>query len=218
MVAQSVFSTGLITSYCQSPEVTALLVGYDLSRLGDQEAVAERLAQLLPLTRRAVDSAAGHDFFWHGEDTVVLDGNGQDRLNLLEAGTVPLHQVQQVTIAGQVVPTEDYLVYEQRAEIRLRSGASVGAYFPTGQQNVTVTVDWGYPQVPADVALAQAKLTAAQLLSEVAGEKVSASGMRLGDYSVRYAPAGKYGAVIQALVQEAQELLRPYRRMSLRAI
>lgn len=218
MVAQSVFSTGLITSYCQSPEVLALLVGFDLSRLGDQEAVEERLAQLLPLTRRAVDSAAGHDFFWHSEDLVVLDGNGQDRLSLLEAGTLPLSQVQQLTIAGQVVPNEDYLVYEQRAEIQLRPAASVGGRFPRGQQNVTVTVDWGYPQVPADVALAQAKLTAAQLLSEAAGEKISAAGLSLGDYSVRYAPAGKYGAVIAALVREAQELLRPYRRMTLRAI
>ncbi len=219
MTTPAVFSTGLLSSYCREEEVAALLVGYDLSRLGDDATVAERLRQLLPLTRRSLDRAVGHDFFWHAEDTVVLDGDGRDRLSLLETGCLPVAEVRQVTINGVALAPEAYTVYPARAEIRLRPEAPGGAArFPVGRQNVAVTLDWGYPQVPAEVSLAQAKLTAAQLLAEAAGEKISAAEVRLGDYAVRYAPAGKYGAVIEGLGREAQALLRGYRRLGLRAV
>lgn len=217
MVAQAVFSTGLLTSYCRAEDVLALLVGYDLSRLGDEEAIGQRLEVLLPATRQAVDALAGHDFLWHADETVVLDGNGRDRLSLLEAGTAPIVAVHEVAIAGQVVPSKDYVVYGQRAEIRLRPDAPTSR-FPEGLQNVAVTLDWGYPQVPEEVALAQAKLTAAQLLAEAAGEKAGAAEVRLGDWAVRYAPEGKYGAVIAGFAREAEATLRRYRRLSLRVV
>jgi hypothetical protein len=223
MVPQAVFSTGLLSSYCREEEVLALLVGYDLARLGDEPVVAERLRQLLPLTKQSLDSMVGHDFFWHEDDTVTLDGNGRDRLSLLETGRVPVAAVHQVAVNGVTIPAEDYVVYPQRAEIQLRRGAggvagSLGGRFPMGQQNVTVTLDWGYPQVPADVTLAQAKLTAAQILAEAAGEKISAAEVRIGDYTVRYAAAGKYGAVIEGLAREAQALVRGYRRVGMRVV
>jgi hypothetical protein len=81
-----------------------------------------------------------------------------------------------------------------------------------------VTLDWGYPQVPPEVTLAQAKLTAAQLLAEAAGEKITAASVQIGDYAVRYAPAGKYAAIIASLVQEAQALVQCYRRIGMRVV
>ena len=53
--------------------------------------------------------------------------------------------------------------------------------------------DWGYEQVPGDVSLAQAKLTAAQLLAEAAGETISAERVALGDWAVTYATADRPG-------------------------
>jgi len=82
-----------------------------------------------------------------------------------------------------------------------------------GQQNVRVTLDWGYAQPPAEVGLGQAKLAAAEVLAEAMGEAASAQSMALGDYAVRYAAEGQYGAVIRRMVTEAREMLRGYRRV-----
>lgn len=218
MVAEGVFSTGSLTSYCTPGQVQALLVGYDLSRIGDDPAVAERIQQLLSLTRQAVDQAADHDFLWHADDQIVIDGSGTDRLSLAPQGIVPLVAVQQIQIAGRPVSATDYVVYEQTAEIRLKPGASIGSYFPAGLQNISLTLDWGYEQVPAEVAMAQAKLTAAQILAEATGPTATAVAVRIGDYQVRFAPDGQYGAVIQQLIQEARQTLQPYRRMGMAAV
>ena len=218
MVAQGVFSTGSLTSYCTVEQVQALLVGYDLSRIGDDQAVADRIQQLLSLTRQAVDQAAGHDFLWHADDQVTLDGSGTDRLSLAAESIVPITTVQQISIDGRTVPAADYVVYGQTGEIRLRPTAGVGSYFRVGLQNIALTLDWGYAQPPGEVAMAQAKLAAAQVLAEAAGETATAVALRIGDYAVRFSPDGQYGAIIQRLVQEAQQSLRPYRRMGLAAV
>ena len=218
MVAEAVFSTGLINSYCREADVLALLVGYDLSRLGETAVVEERVGQLLPVTKQSLDSVVQHDFLWHGGETVAVDGNGRDRLCLLETGRAPLVAVSGMVVNGVSVAAEDYVVYPQRAEIQLRPGAALGGKFPVGQQNVVLTLDFGYPQVPAEVTLAQAKLTAAQILAEAAGEKISAAEVRIGDYAVRYAAEGKYAAVIEGLAREAQALVRGYRRVGMRVV
>ena len=218
MVAEGVFSTGSLTSYCTVEHVQALLVGYDLSRIGDDQAVAERIQQLLSLTRQAVDQAAGHDFLWHADDQIIIDGSGTDCLSLAPEGVVPLAAVQQVQIAGRPVSTTDYVVYKQTAEIRLKPGAGIGSYFPAGLQNISLTLDWGYAQVPAEVVMAQARLTAAQILTEATGPTATAVAVRIGDYQVRFAPDGQYGAVIQQLIQEARQTLGPYRRMGMAAV
>jgi hypothetical protein len=218
MTAEAVFSTGLLSSYCTTEDVLGLLGGYDLSPLGEAEVVAARVQQLLPITKQTLDSAVGHDFLWHSGETVVLDGNGRNRISLLETGRAPLVAVTGLVVNGRAIAPEGYVVYPQRAEVQLRPGGVLGGRFPTGQQNVVLTVDRGYPQVPAEATLAQAKLTAAQILAEAAGEKISAAEVRIGDYAVRYAAAGKYAAVIEGLVREAQALVRGYRRLGLRAV
>ena len=218
MVAQGVFSTGSLTSYCTVGQVQALLVGYDLSRIGNDQEVAERIQQLLSLTRQGVDKAADHDFLWHTDDELTIDGSGTDRLSLGPQGVVPIVAVREIRIDSRSVASADYVVYGELGEIRLRPTASIGACFPAGLQNISLTLDWGYQQVPADVAMAQAQLTAAQVLSEAAGQTAAAAAVRIGDYAVRFAPEGQYGAVIQQLVQQAQQALRPYRRVGMAAV
>ena len=218
MVAYGVFSTGSISSYCTVDQVKALLVGYDLARIGDSEAVDDRISDLLGLTRQAIDTLAGHDFFWHADESVVVDGPGTDRLCLAPLGLVPLATVQEITSAGQVVPAADYVVYSPTGEIRLRPEASIGSCFARGLQNIQLLVDWGYSDVPAEATMAQAKLTAAQILCEAAGETSGTTALRVGDYAIQYARAGKYGAVIEQLAREAAQTMRPYRGLGMAAI
>ena len=195
-----------------------MLVGYDLSRIGNEETVSERIQQLLSLTRQAVDKAASRDFLWHADDQIILDGSGTDRLLLAPQGVVPIAVVQQIQIAGRSIPAADYVVYGEVGEICLHASASIGSHFPAGRQNITLTLDWGHAQVPADVAMAQAELTAAQILSEAAGQTATAAALRIGDYAVRYAPDGQYGAVIERLMQGARQALQPYRGLGMAAV
>ena len=218
MVAYGVFSTGNINSYCTVEQVCALLAGYDLSRLGDSQAVNERIQDLLGATRKAVDTLAGHDFAWHADDEIAMDGSGTDRLALAPLGIVPVSTVQQIAISGQDVPADDYVLYPQVGEIRLQPTASIGNCFPSGLQNITLVLDWGYAEVPAQVSMAQAKITAAQVLAEAAGEASQTAAVRIGDYAVRYAREGKYGAVIARLAEEAAQALRPYRGMGMAVV
>jgi hypothetical protein len=213
----------MLDSYCLAADVVPLLGGYDLSVVGDAAAVAARVAQLLPVTRQRLEDLAGRDFFWHAGETVVLDGTGRGRLSLYETGCTPVAAVQAVVVDGHTLPPAAYAVYPQKGEIHLHAhgegaGWRLEGRFPHGLQNVTVTLDWGYPQVPPEVSLAQAKLTAAELLAEAAGEKLTAAEVHLGDFSVRYAGAGKYAAAIQALVQEAGALVQGYRRVGMRVV
>ncbi len=218
MVAYGVFSTGSINSYCSVAQVLALLVGYDLSRIGDSPAVNDRIEQLLGTTRQAVDTLAGHDFAWHADEQITVDGSGTARLSLAPLGIVPLSAVQQIAISGREVPADDYVVYGQVGEIRLRPSASIGSYFTSGLQNIELVADWGYSQVPGEVSLAQAKLTAAQVLGEAAGETRQTATVRIGDYAVHYAREGKYGGVIQHFTEEAAAALRPYRGIDMAAV
>jgi hypothetical protein len=127
MTPDGVFSTGLLTSYCEPADVLALLVGYDLTRLGNATVVAARVAQLLPITTQMLDNVVGHDFFWHADDTVLLDGDWRSRLSLYETGRAPLLTVHALVVNGRTLPPESYVVYPQRAEIQLRPGAGAGS-------------------------------------------------------------------------------------------
>ena len=89
MVAEGVFTTANLVSYCCAEDVVALLAAYDLSEWGDQEALTVRAAELLAPTKAAIDSSAGRDFLLHADETLVLDGpNFQKRLEILESEIV----------------------------------------------------------------------------------------------------------------------------------
>jgi len=182
-----------------------LLTGFDLSALGDDSALRERIRGLLATTKAQIDSAAGRDFGVHSEDTAVVDGTGHDCVFLFRSGYRPILSVRSLTVEGEVVPAGDYVVYGASGYIRLKPRATWGTRFPEGLANVQVALDWGYEVPPADIAAAQAKLTATQLLARAssagAGGTVS---KRIGEYSVTYSEGGPYAATISQWVDDVE--------------
>lgn len=217
MVAQGVFATGSLRSYCTVGEVLGVLSGYDLSTFGSAEALEERIKELLPIGRSLVDKTAGRDFLWHGAETVEVDGSGSDRLYLAEAGVWSPLTVHEVRIAGRLLGAEEWKCYPQMCMLRLTERAR-HSLFPIGVGNVSLLVDFGCEETPAEVKLAQAKLAAAELLAEIGGEGGAVQETRIGDYSVRYAEGGRFAAAVKGLCEAAAATLERYRTVRIGAV
>jgi hypothetical protein len=217
MVAEGVFSTGRTGSYCTVEDVLKVLAVYDLSAYANAEGIEARIRELLPGTREAVDQYAGRDFFRHEETTVTVDGSGTDLLQLFEAGARPPVSVQTVTVGGQVLGSEEWCAYGSAGTVRLTREASL-ARFPAGVQNVTVALSWGYEAIPEVVIQAQAKITAAEMLSEAGAEAGEVTSTRIGDYAVSYGREGRYAGVIARLCEEAREALAAFRVVRMLAV
>jgi hypothetical protein len=211
MVAEGVFTTANLVSYCSVDDILALLEAYDLSDWGDQEALEVRAAELLAPTKAAVDSSAGRDFLFHAEETVALDGKGSRRLLLAPLGLTPVVQIGSVTVNGTELEGEEWLFYPEEACILLAAASRLGACFPVGNRNVEIALDWGYEVTPPDICAAQAKLAAAELLGMATGERGGVEAVSLGDYSVRYGSAGRFASAVRRLVAEAAEAVDRYR-------
>lgn len=67
--------------------------------------------------------------------------------------------------------------------VQLRSTTLRRPRFPVGQANVRITGDWGWPQVPATIRLASARLTCA-LLTGHSAENIQAE--QIGNYNVSF--------------------------------
>ena len=195
-----------------------LLSGYDISRLGTDEALRERIRQLLEPTRSAIDTEAGRDFLLHVGDTVLADGNGTGMLSLTAFGARPVQTLQELVVAGDTIPSESYVCYPAEGVLRLRTGGLLGGVFPAGVQNVSVVLDWGYLTPPGDISLAQAKVLGAQLLAEASAERGSVESMRLGDYSVTYDAGGEHAGVIGRWLDDARRVARSYRQLKVVAV
>ena len=217
MVAEGVFATGALASYCGVADVLALLSAHDASAWGGQEALAGRIRALLAPTRGAVDGAAGRDFLHHPDSRIVMDGSGGPRLLLSPVGIHPPVAVHQVHVDGTQLPPAWWRYDAVRNCVRLRASARLQR-FPTGVQNVTVQADFGYPHPPGQVALAQASLVAARLLSELGGAEGAVQALSLGDYTVRYGTSGRWGVQIEGLMQSARDALSAYRPMGIRSV
>lgn len=217
MVAQGVFATGNLQSYCGVGEVLGVLSGYDLGALGEMVAVEDRIRQLLPTSRSMVDKAAGRDFLWHEDETITVDGSGSDRQRLSEGGVWPPVVVHEVRVEGRLLGAEEWRSYADTGAIRLTQNARQRR-FPAGVQNVTVWVGYGEQSVPAEIALTQAKLTAAELLAELGGEGGTVQETRIGDYTVRYAEGGRFATGVKALCDAAAATLRRYRTTHVGAV
>jgi hypothetical protein len=217
MVAEGVFATGRSSSYCTAAEVLQVLKGCDLSVYGTAEELASRVQELLPGTRSAVERFAGRDFLRHENVSLQLDGNGSDRLQLTESGARPPVAVSAVEVSGEELDETAWCAYEEQATVRLTARAGLRK-FPVGAQNVVVTASWGYAEIPESVSLAQAQLTAAQVLGEAGGDAGGVTETRLGDYAVSYGRDGRYSGLIERLCQDARETLRTFRVLRMRAV
>jgi len=217
MVAAGVFATGSISSYCTTQDVLALLSAYDVDGWGGEAVLSDRILQLLGPTRQAVDTEAGRDFFHHPDDGIALDGSGTRVLSLADTGVHPPAQVTAVSINGTSLPAAQWRYYPSAHSLKLIPTASVQS-FTIGVQNVVISLDWGYETPPADIAMAQAKLVAAQLISELSAEAQAVQGLTIGDYTVRYSAEGRYGADVGRLLASARELIRRYRVMRVASV
>lgn len=217
MVAEGVFTTGRTTSYCTVAEVQQLLAGFDLGPRLQDEALADRIGGLLAGTRAAVERHAGRDFARHENDQVAVDGSGTDRLMLGEVGVRSPMTVHAVTVDGVALSEGEWAAYPLLGVVRLREGARLRA-FPKGVGNVTVSVSWGHETVPDAVRVAQAKLTAAEILGEAGGEAGGVTATRIGDYAVSYGREGRYAGAVSRLCNEALEALAGFRVMRIRAV
>lgn len=217
MVAQGAFATGAMRSYCTSEDVLSQLSAYDVAAWGGPEKLVARTRALLHATRQAVDTEAGRDFWHHSTRHIAIDGTGTKVLSLSGAGIAPPAEVEAVAINGQQIDSSQWRYYQSAHSLKLIPTATVGA-FTAGVQNVTITAAWGYATPPADIALAQAKLTCAQLISELSAEMQAVTALSIGDYSVHYNSAGRYGADIARLVCQAREIIRRYRAMHIASV
>ena len=213
MVAEGVFTTANLVSYCCAEDVVALLAAYDLSEWGDQEALTVRAAELLAPTKAAIDSSAGRDFLLHADETLVLDGSGTRRLLLAPLGIEPIVRVHSMAVNGLSLADGEWLVYPEEACIELGASSRLGTGFPAGSRNVEIGLDWGYEVTPEDIRMAQAKLAAAEVLGSATGERGGVEALRLGDYTVRYGSEGRFAQAVQRLVAEAAEIVSRYRRL-----
>ncbi|MFQ6133529.1 MAG: hypothetical protein ACE5R4_15910 [Armatimonadota bacterium] len=219
------FTTSAFGTYATEADVRQLLLGYDLSSLGDDTVLSERIEQLLPATRAAVDRAAGRDFELHQGDSLTVDGSGHSWLFLFRYGRVPVVQVSSVVVNGETVDPNRYVVYDREGYLRLvedrtsffanPAGGSAPA-FPKGVQNVTVSLDWGYDPAPDDIVLAQAKLVAAELLAQAGGGMSGGvESQKIGDYSVTYGAQGAYAGVVARWLDDVRRTISEYRRLGL---
>ncbi len=218
MVAKGVFTTANLTSYCSVADILALLAAHDLSDWGDDDALRVRATEILASTKSAIDSAAGRDFLLHADDAVAVDGNGSRSLLLSPLGLVPVVSVSSITINGSALADEAWLVYPEEACIVLNSSVGYGLVFPRGNQNVEMTLDWGYERVPEDIAMAQAKLAAAELLAGASGERGGVEAVSVGDYTVRYGSDGRWAHTVRRLACEAAEAVGRHRQLDFCAI
>lgn len=218
MVAEGVFTTANVVSYCAAEDVLALLAAYDTSEWGTAEELAIEATLEMAATKAAIDATAGRDFHLHADETVRLDGSGTRVLLLAPLGLTPVVKVDGVTVDGQLLADEEWLFYPDEAAIVLAASSSLGRRFPEGSQNVEVALDWGYEATPSDIAAAQAKLIAAGMLAKYTGEQGGVEAVTLGDYSVRYGTDGRYSHTVRRLVAEARETAARYRRIDFCAI
>ena len=213
MVAEGVFTTANLESYCSVDEVMSLLEAYDLSDWGDEEALRVRAGELLGPTKAAIDSSSGRDFLLHPDDTMTLDGDGTRRLLLAPLGIVPVVAIQSVAVNGAILDEAEWLFYREEACVELAASSRLGTCFPAGSRNVELNLDWGYEVTPYDIRMAQAKLVAAELLAMTTGERGSVEALSLGDYTVRYGGSGRFAGAVRRLVAEAAEVVNRYRRL-----
>ena len=218
MVAEAVFSTGALGTYCTTADVLALLAGYDLTALGDVAAVEAGVTALLPVAMEAIDGAAGRDFRFHRGAQLRVDGTGGQTLSLAETGLVPIISVSEVAMGGEAVALNRIVVGGDDGSLRLVPGDGGPVAFVQGTLNVEVTLDWGYLSPPSDITTAQARLVAAELLTAVDGPVGTPESVRIGDYEVKYGGGGAHSDAVRALTEGARRIAARYRRPVLAAV
>lgn len=134
--------------------------------------------------------------FNRGTTTFTLDGTGTDALLLPE---LPVNSAGTVTVNGGTIT--DYVLSSTGVLFRGTAGSDPRSTWPSGRQNVVVTVDHGYASVdlPRDVRVVALSIASRLLVQGVAVEE------SLGTSRIKYAVAAT------DLTNGEKMILRKYR-------
>lgn len=228
------------TSYCTEDDVRLLLAGVEPDDAGTELGAwlstddANKVIRFYAArnTKHRVDQLARRDFEYHIEVDVVVDGPGSDTLRLDMLGFYPLLDVTAITMSGSAENLDDYVWYRDG---RLTVGDVYSTtytrphptnVFPTGKQNIALTITWGYVDPPDDIRLAQAYYTAAQVLHHIGRSGTQSPGMLGGiqqiqyeDFRVTNYQRSRFGSSIEMFEKEAKRIVSAYttpRAVSLR--
>jgi hypothetical protein len=214
-------------SYCTSAQVRQnSLRGIDLSALGDATAQDAFIDALLPAVEHILNNEIGRDFYLHESDVVTLSGNNSHQLAIWRDDNTlcaPIIAINSVEVYDQVIdltnlkinanhgiigfqrPTADRLAVRRGLEVQLWT-------FPEDFENVTIDLDWGYEEVPADVSLAAQFIAAAFTMITVSGGiSAGVRSKKIRDFEVTYGTSGPYSSQIRTWFDQAKILLQAYR-------
>jgi len=154
--------------------------------------------QLIPPAQKVIDGYCNHNFN-NNSGTITLDGNGKGVL-IIPPPYVPVINVSSVTVDGTDV-TSDIKTYDTYL-------AYDGGTFTEDEQNVTITLNYGYSSVPDDIEYICAQLCA-NILAEIVRKKMLPDTVA----QALNATAGS-GAIFSSprvFTRELKEMLNPYR-------
>jgi hypothetical protein len=130
-----------------------------------------------------------------GTATVSLDGNGGDALVLAH---FPVISAGTVTVNGEA--EDEFMLTDNGLLLRGTAGGTPRPTWPQGRQNVTVTYEHGYTEVPRDVRMVALSVASRYIVQGPAKKET------LGDVSV------EYGTVAGDLTAGEDRILKKYRR------
>lgn len=222
-----------LTVYCSPDDVKIYLAGVAQDDEGNtfesllsHSKVDEKLAKLGQIAKILIDKRVGHDFDYHEDVEIAVDGIGADGLQLGKLGFVPLLGVSALSVDSTDEDMDDYVVYQDGLVARTTfsstetSSLTAGARtFTLGRQNVVATVTWGYTSVPIDIEMAAAYWTGALFLnpmdaaidSRAPGVSSMARSMTYGDIKLDFGiPSSSYYALSERLKKLAKSILDNY--------
>jgi len=212
-------------AYADRQDVLAMLHGVAIDVEGDTlEAwasstnIASAIDRWLVTTRKQIDGWAGIDFVLHENVSVSVDGTGGQFLPLGQYGFRPLLDMTALTIGTSVEDVTDYEVDEWIGLLRPAKNLQGYAIFSRGNQNVDLTLTWGYHSAPEDIVAANAMLAAARLLPLVAASDIAQPGalggiqtVEFGEMRIRHYEQGRYSPLIKQYTEEAQRIALGYK-------
>jgi hypothetical protein len=157
---------------------TPFIDAQDISDLLGRDVTAD------PGAIMAIDSACDmiraitEQDFNRGTATITLDGTGTDALLLPQR---PLNSAGSVLVDGAAEP--NFMYTEQGLLLRGTLGCNPRPTWPRGRQNVTVTYDHGYDEVPRDVRMVAVQIAMRLVVQGVAQSET------IGDATMNYGMA-----------------------------
>ena len=223
-----------LLSYCELADVRNVLSGVEPDNAGTSlsgwlsQANADlAIGQYLLEKKQVVDDETGRDFDLHEDVDIRVDGPGESLLDIGQNGFFPLIDVSALSINTSAQNMDNFVWYTDGV-IKSDSSTQISFYnpavprsFPKGNQNIALTVTWGYSRVPVRIRMAQAQFVAAEVLAHIARSNTESPGMLGGIQQVEYDQfritnyaRSRYSASIERLEGLAKKSLAQFRSSS----